>query len=142
MITTGQRMTALLQDMVQDRLRYIMLKNLLEEQRTLLLERNSEQLSRVNQELMQIYQQLTDSATSRQQSLQTLGFSADKAGLRQFIQRLPEQHQGKISALWEDLQRHAQLCQQLNERNGMVLHMQQQVMENVVNAGQPADWLY
>ncbi len=135
-------MTALLQDMVQDRLRYIMLKNLLEEQRTLLLERNSEQLSRVNQELMQIYQQLTDSATSRQQSLQTLGFSADKAGLRQFIQRLPEQHQGKISALWEDLQRHAQLCQQLNERNGMVLHMQQQVMENVVNAGQPADWLY
>lgn len=135
-------MTALLQDMVQDRLRYIMLKNLLEEQRTLLLERNSEQLSRVNQELMQIYQQLTDSATSRQQSLQTLGFSADKAGLRQFIQRLPEQHQGKISALWDDLQRHAQLCQQLNERNGMVLHMQQQVMENVVNAGQPADWLY
>lgn len=135
-------MTALLQDMVQDRLRYIMLKNLLEEQRTLLLERNSEQLSRVNQELMQIYQQLTNSATSRQQSLQTLGFSADKAGLRQFIQRLPEQHQGKISALWEDLQRHAQLCQQLNERNGMVLHMQQQVMENVVNAGQPADWLY
>ena len=135
-------MTALLQDMVQDRLRYIMLKNLLEEQRMLLLERNSEQLSRVNQELMQIYQQLTNSATSRQQSLQTLGFSADKAGLRQFIQRLPEQHQGKISALWEDLQRHAQLCQQLNERNGMVLHMQQQVMENVVNAGQPADWLY
>lgn len=135
-------MTALLQDMVQDRQRYITLKNLLEEQRTLLLERNSEQLSRVNQELMQIYQQLTDSATSRQQSLQTLGFSADKAGLRQFIQRLPVQHQGKISALWEDLQRHAQLCQQLNERNGMVLHMQQQVMENVVNAGQPADWLY
>jgi flagella synthesis protein FlgN len=135
-------MTALLQDMVQDRQLYISLKNLLEEQRMLLLERNSEQLSRVNQELMQIYQQLTDSATSRQQSLQTLGFSADKAGLRQFIQRLPEQHQGKISALWEDLQRHAQLCQQLNERNGMVLHMQQQVMENVVNAGQPADWLY
>lgn len=135
-------MTALLQDMVQDRQLYISLKNLLEEQRMLLLERNSEQLSRVNQELMQIYQQLTNSATSRQQSLQTLGFSADKAGLRQFIQRLPEQHQGKISALWEDLQRHAQLCQQLNERNGMVLHMQQQVMENVVNAGQPADWLY
>ncbi len=135
-------MTALLQDMVQDRQRYISLKNLLEEQRTLLLERNSEQLNRVNQELMQIYQLLADSATARQQSLQTLGFSADKAGLRQFIQRLPEQHQGKISALWEDLQRHAQLCQQLNERNGMVLHMQQQVMENVVNAGQPADWLY
>ncbi|MFB0709799.1 flagellar protein FlgN [Buttiauxella noackiae] len=142
MTTTGQRMTALLQDMVQDRQRYISLKNLLEEQRTLLLERNSEQLNRVNQELMQIYQLLADSATARQQSLQTLGFSADKAGLRQFIQRLPEQHQGKISALWEDLQRHAQLCQQLNERNGMVLHMQQQVMENVVNAGQPADWLY
>lgn len=135
-------MTALLQDMVQDRQRYISLKNLLEEQRTLLLERNSEQLNRVNQELMQIYQLLADSATARQQSLQTLGFSADKAGLRQFILRLPEQHQGKISALWEDLQRHAQLCQQLNERNGMVLHMQQQVMENVVNAGQPADWLY
>lgn len=135
-------MTALLQDMVQDRQRYISLKNLLEEQRTLLLERNSEQLNRVNQELMQIYQLLADSATARQQSLQTLGFSADKAGLQQFILRLPEQHQGKISALWEDLQRHAQLCQQLNERNGMVLHMQQQVMENVVNAGQPADWLY
>lgn len=135
-------MTALLQDLVQDRQRYISLKNLLEEQRTLLLERNIEQLSRVNQELMHIYQQLADSATVRQQSLQALGFSADKAGLRQFIQRLPEQHQGKINALWDDLQRHAQLCQQLNERNGMVLHMQQQVMENVVNAGQPAEWLY
>lgn len=135
-------MTALLQDLVQDRQRYIKLKDLLEEQRTLLLERNSEQLDLVNKELMQIYQQLADSATVRQQSLQTLGFSADKAGLRQFIQRLPQQHQGKINALWEDLQRHAQLCQQLNERNGMVLHMQQQIMENVVNAGQPADWLY
>lgn len=135
-------MTALLQDLVQDRQRYIKLKDLLEEQRTLLLERNSEQLDLVNKELMQIYQQLADSATVRQQSLQTLGFSADKTGLRQFIQRLPQQHQGKINALWEDLQRHAQLCQQLNERNGMVLHMQQQIMENVVNAGQPADWLY
>lgn len=135
-------MTALLQDMVQDRQRYITLKNLLEEQRTLLLERNSEQLSRVNLELMEIYQQLTDCAATRQQSLQTLGFSADKAGLQQFIERLPQQHQGKISALWEDLQRNAELCQQLNERNGMVLHMQRQIMENVSQASEPADWIY
>lgn len=135
-------MTALLQDMVQDRQRYITLKNLLEAQRSLLLERNSEQLSLVNQELMQIYHPLAQSATVRQQSLQILGFSADKAGLRQFILHLPEQHRGKINALWEDLQHHAQLCHQLNERNGMVLHMQQQIMENVVNASQPADWLY
>ncbi|MGB7800228.1 flagellar export chaperone FlgN [Buttiauxella sp.] len=142
MMTAGQRMTALLQGMVQDRQRYITLKNLLEQQRTLLLERNSEQLEVANQELMQNYQLLADSAAVRQQTLQTLGFSADKAGLRQFIQRLPEQHRGKINALWEDLQRHARHCQQLNERNGMVLHMQQQIMENVVNAGQPAQWLY
>lgn len=141
-MTNGQRMTALLQQMVQDRQRYITLKNLLEEQRKRLLERNTEQLSTVNEKLMLIYQDLMDCATLRQQGLMALGFSADKAGLRQMIQHLPVQYHAQINALWGDLQSYAQHCHQLNERNGMVLRMQQQIMDNVEKAGQPADWLY
>ncbi|WP_064555138.1 flagellar export chaperone FlgN [Buttiauxella noackiae] len=133
MTTTGQRMTALLQDMVQDRQRYISLKNLLEEQRTLLLERNSEKLEKMSEQLLEIYNLLSESAERRATTLVSLGVTASIEGVNKLFSHLDVEKKNKISVLLNDIHQQAKTCQLLNERNGMVLQMQMDTFANIIN---------
>lgn len=141
-MTPGQRMTLLVQGIAQDRQDYLHLQQQLETQRVLLLTRDNAQLETVNQQLMHTYQALSQRATERQTQLRALQVSADKQGLFTLFRRLPPEQQRKVSALWDDLEQQTRRCHQLNERNGMVLHMQQELMENIVNADRPDAFLY
>lgn len=141
-MTPGQRMTLLVQGIAQDRQDYVRLQQQLETQRVLLLARDIAQLTAINQQLMDIYQALSQRAAERQSQLRALNVSADKQGLFSLFRRLPPEKLTKVSALWEDLEQQTRRCQQLNERNGMVLHMQQDIMENIVNADRPDAFLY
>ncbi|WP_167467289.1 flagellar export chaperone FlgN [Buttiauxella warmboldiae] len=142
MQTAGQRMTALLQDMVQDRQRYISLKNLLEEQRTLLLERDSEQLEKMSKQLLEIYNLLSESAERRTSTLLSLGVTASVEGLNKLFSHLDEDKKDKISVLLQDIQHQAKTCQLLNERNGMVLQMQADIIANLVNNSEAGSGIY
>lgn len=135
-------MTALLQDMVQDRLRYIMLKNLLEEQRMLLLERNSEKLETMSEQLIDIYISLSESAERRAATLVSLGVTASIEGVNKLFSHLDEEKKNKISVLLNDLHQQAKTCQLLNERNGMVLQMQADIVANIINNAETDSGIY
>lgn len=135
-------MTALLQDMVQDRLRYIMLKNLLEEQRTLLLKRNSEKLEKMSEELINIYNLLSDSAKRRNACLSSLGVTTNTEGFNNLISKLDAEKKSKISQLLADIKQQAQLCQQKNEINGIILQMQQDVILKLTNDNNVISGIY
>lgn len=135
-------MTLLVKGIAEDRQDYLQLQQKLETQRLLLLLRDSARLETANQHLMDIYQALSARATGRQMLLRELNVSADKQGLFSLLQRLPPELFKKVSALWDDLELQARRCQQLNERNGMVLHMQQDILDNIVNADRPDAFLY
>lgn len=135
-------MTLLVKGIAEDRQDYLQLQQKLGTQRLLLLLRDSARLETVNQQLMDIYQALSARATGRQTLLRELNVSADKQGLFSLLQRLPPEQFKKVSALWDDLELQARRCQQLNERNGMVLHMQQDILDNIVNADRPDAFLY
>ncbi|MCA1923120.1 flagellar protein FlgN [Buttiauxella noackiae] len=142
MTTTGQRMTALLQDMVQDRQRYISLKNLLEEQRTLLLERNSEKLEKMSEQLLEIYNLLAESAERRATTLVSLGVTASIEGVNKLFSHLDVEKKNKISVLLNDIHQQAKTCQLLNERNGMVLQMQMDTFNNIMATDDKMSGIY
>lgn len=135
-------MTQLVQGIALDRTDYIQLQQQLETQRTFLLARDTEQLNALNQQLLHTYRALSERAAQRQRHLCELNVSADKEGLYSLFQRLPVELRQKVSALWNDLERQVQRTHALNERNGMVLHMQQDIMDNIVNADRPDAFLY
>lgn len=135
-------MSLLVQGIVQDRQDYQQLRQLLENQRAQLLARDAAQLGGVSQQLMDTYQTLSQRAAQRQQLLSALQVSVDKQGLLGLFDRLPDAPRRKVNALWESLESLARECQQLNDRNGMVLHMQQEIMGNIVNADRPDAFLY
>lgn len=135
-------MTALLQDMVQDRQRYISLKNLLEEQRTLLLERNSEKLEKMSEQLLEIYNLLSESAERRATTLVSLGVTASIEGVNKLFSHLDVEKKNKISVLLNDIHQQAKTCQLLNERNGMVLQMQMDTFNNIMVADDKMSGIY
>lgn len=142
MMTPGQYLTLLVQGMAQDRQSYQQLRQLLDDQRTLLLARDAVKLIGLNEALMEHYQILSASASQRQQLLRALKVNPDKPGLMGLFARLPEDQRVKVSALWASLENLASECQHLNERNGIVLHMQQEIMGHLVNADRPDAFLY
>lgn len=135
-------MTALLQDMVQDRQRYISLKNLLEEQRTLLLERNSEKLEKMSEQLLEIYNLLSESAERRATTLVSLGVTASIEGVNKLFSHLDVEKKNKISVLLNDIHQQAKTCQLLNERNGMVLQMQMDTFNNIMATDDKMSGIY
>lgn len=135
-------MTLLVQGIAQDRNAYLKLQQQLEEQRVLLLARNTEQLTILNRQLLESYQALSLSAAQREEQLRALNVSADKQGLFSLFRRLSPEKLQKVTALWDDFEHQARRCQQLNERNGMVLNMQLSIMENINNADRPDAFLY
>lgn len=142
MTTPAQKVNTLIQDIVSDRKIYIELIALLEQQRTLIVAHNAADLSTLNEKLVAHYQRLTESAQKRHQILQSLGVPGGCKGIADLFARLPEQHQSKVNALWLDLEQQAKRCKDINERNGIMLHMQQDILNNLLNADQPEAYLY
>lgn len=141
-MAAAQQINRLIQDIVQDRKNYISLGALLEQQRQTFMKHDAPALDALNEQLLTEYQRLQYSANVRQQTLQQLGLTADNQGLQTLFTRLPAPHREKAAALWGDLQQRATRCKQLNERNGMLLNMQQELMSDLLNAGESGAFLY
>lgn len=138
----GLLVKRLLQGMVRDRQRYLQLTELLDTQRQKLLSRDNAGLAVVNTQLMAIYHELSASAAQRQADLVALGVAPDGTGMESLITLLHSAHQAQVTTLWQELQAHASACLQHNERNGAVLHMQQNILDNMSAASDPDRWLY
>lgn len=132
----------LIQGMVGDRQYYIELNQLLDQQRLFIIARHTAELNAVNTRIVEIYQHLSQSDKQRHSLLQQLGLSANSQSIKTLLAKLPVTHQSKVNALWEDLGQQATRCKSINEGNGMLLSMQQDILENLLNTSEPGNWLY
>ncbi|KFK95354.1 MULTISPECIES: flagella synthesis protein FlgN [unclassified Serratia (in: enterobacteria)] len=142
MSNNSQRVKLLINDMISDHHAYSELNQLLEQQRQLIIGRKAAELDTLNDRLIEIYQQLSKSAQQRYRLLQQLGVSAGPQGIQALLARLPAPHQGKVSALWKDLEQQTVHCKRINEGNGALLGMQHDILQNLINSGEPENWLY
>lgn len=133
---------AVIQGVAEDRQRYQVLNGLLAEQRLHIVGHKASELEAVNARIMALYQQLTQSSQQRYQLLDGLGLPANLSGMQSLIARLPDAHKQRISALWQTLQQLAADCHASNEANGALMHMQQEILVNLLNIGEPENWLY
>lgn len=141
MTSTADRVKTLLRDIRQDTQHYDALTRLLKQQRDAMVACDASQLQSVNAELLQIYQQLHDSAQRRSEILQALKLASDSRGISQLLPYLPVQLAQQAENWWRTLELSALTCQQMNERNGLLLAMQQETLNTLT--GQPApDFLY
>lgn len=132
----------LIGDMITDRQYYIALNELLEQQRLLIIARKVTELDAVNQQLIEIYQHLSLSGQQRHALLQQLGVPSGPQGIKALFARLPVTHKTKVNALWDSLEVQATRSKNLNESNGTLLGMQQEILQNLMNASEPENWLY
>lgn len=132
----------LIQDMVSDRKYYVELNELLEEQRLLIIARQAAELDALNARLIEIYQHLSKNSQQRHALLQQLGVPSGPRGIKALFAKLPAPHNGKVNALWQDLEQQASRCHSTNESNGILLNMQQEILTNLLNTSEPENWLY
>lgn len=112
----------------EDRKDYLLLSELLRQQRVLLIERRGRALMAMNLRLMEIYGQLNDRTQRRLQLFSLLGLPASSIGFEGVLLQVAPQHHVSLRALWQQLAHHANSCKILNERNGVLLRMQQAIL--------------
>lgn len=113
---------------------------LLDEQRRLLIERQTQALEDVNQQLGRLYQKMAKSSAERQSCLTQLNVEPNAQGINRLIDCLPEAYQTQARTIWDDLLSTTVKCKQINERNALLLNMQREILAPLI--GQEADYIY
>ncbi|AHG19666.1 hypothetical protein Z042_08560 [Chania multitudinisentens RB-25] len=142
MSNAAQCVKTLIEGLIKDRQHYIALNSLLQRQRNHIIARAAAELDEVNRQIMVIYQELTQHSQQRYRLLETLGIPVSSQGVQRLITRLPDTHRSAVATLWQDLQKQATSCHTANEYNGRLMNMQESILTNIINAGEPENWLY
>lgn len=122
----------LLKGIRADNQRYSDLLNLLEEQRVALVKRHHSDLEEINRKTRQLYEQLRQSALDREHTLMCLGMKTNASGINQIFERLPLPQKEAAHYWWQKLERQVRVCKKNNERNGLLLNMQQRLIKQLV----------
>lgn len=141
MSSQTERVKALLLDLQQDAARYQQLTRLLEQQREAMLACHAGRSNDIGSELMSVYPLLQASARRRADTLTGFRLPADGRGLLALFARLPAALCQRATACWQQLEQQAVLCQQLNQRNGLLLNSQQEILGGLLHH-HPQDFLY
>ncbi|MBY4953639.1 MULTISPECIES: flagellar protein FlgN [unclassified Pantoea] len=136
MNSTAERVKTLLRDIKQDTQHYDALTALLQQQREAMIACDAMNLQSVNEQLLAIYQQLHGSAQRRSETLQALKLASDSRGISQLMPYLPAALAQQAESWWRTLELSALSCQQMNERNGLLLSMQQETLGSLTGQGQ------
>ncbi|NWA61735.1 flagellar protein FlgN [Pantoea sp. B9002] len=136
MNSTAERVKTLLRDIKQDTQHYDALTALLQQQREAMIACDAINLQSVNEQLLAIYQQLHGSAQRRSETLQALKLASDSRGISQLMPYLPAALAQQAESWWRTLELSALSCQQMNERNGLLLSMQQETLGSLTGQGE------
>lgn len=137
-----QYVQQLIRTIIGDRQIYAELSDVLKQQRQMILTHQSSGLIAINARLIDIYRHLADSTRQRNTLLDSLGVDRNLQGIKTLFARLLPDNQQQVNALWRDLEARATKCKTANEENGLLLSMQQEIIQNLLNAGEPQNWIY
>lgn len=108
------------------------LSPMLQKQYVLMSMRQSNELEQLNQKAAMLLEQLQRNATERYQAMSVLQLQPTQQGFERLLSSLPEKIREASQQLLNKVQRHTELCQQLNQKNGELLAHQRQLMQNLL----------
>lgn len=108
------------------------LSPMLQKQYVLMSMRQSSELELLNQKAAMLLEQLNRNATERYQAMSVLQLQPTQRGFERLLSSLPEKIREASQQLLNKVQRHTELCQQLNQKNGELLAHQRQLMQNLL----------
>ena len=108
------------------------LSKVLQQQYVLMSLRQSEQLEQTNQQARQLLEQLQQNATQRQDAMLQLQLPLTDLGIQTLLAMLLEKARVASKQLFDTVQQHTQICQQLNQKNGELLAYQRNLMQKLL----------
>lgn len=124
-------------DLQQDCGDYFALRDLMQALYSFLLERDSVEIERINRQISRHVDNLGGRAQRRGKILAAFRLSDDGAGMQRLLESYPEVRRAVLQQFWQQLGRLAAECQQLNERNGKLLAMHHEILEQLLASQQP-----
>ena len=129
---TQAKVKTLLVDLQQDVADYQRLEGMLLQQRTLLIQHDSEGLQHLHQDQMPLLEILAQRAGTRHRLLSELGLTPDDKGMQKLLAKLPTPLAEKASGLWQELHTLLQHCQTNNDWNGRLLAGQMELIRSLL----------
>ncbi|MFC4653855.1 flagellar export chaperone FlgN [Rheinheimera marina] len=135
-----QALKQIIQSLQQDQQLLQQLSPLLQKQYVLLSLRKSAELDLLNQQATDLLAQVQRNHQLRKLAMADLQLPLTEQGFAQLLQKLPAGIRNASEDLLQKVQRHTELCQQLNQKNGELLAQQRGLLQRLL--GQPDQQSY
>lgn len=129
-------------DIRQDCEDYARLRDLMQAQYQNLLQRDGASIESANQTIDALVEAARVRAQRRSKILAAFRLSADAAGMQRLIESRPEPVRNQLAQAWSQAGVLAGECKQLNERNGALLAMQQDILKQLLGGEDNRAQLY
>ncbi|MWV17401.1 flagellar protein FlgN [Pseudomonas sp. L-22-4S-12] len=132
MTQRARLLTILAQDVQDDLLDYRQLELLLPELHQALLARDNPLIARLNERIESFCAQVRVRAQRRSKALAALGLGAGAAAMSSLLQHFSAAPRQLLDSGWQALRAAAARCAEHNERNGQLLAMHHEIIEQLL----------
>lgn len=123
------------QDLQQDCAGYLALRGFMQELYQQLLRRDSQQIDLLNEQIVPLVDQARVRAERRSKVLAAFQLGSGHCAMEKLLQRFPQAQRDHLQLTWQQLGQLAGQCKRLNERNGKLLAMHHEILEQLL--GEP-----
>ena len=128
-------------DIRLDRADYLYLRSALLDLHEQLLARDSEAIARSNTRIGELVEAVRQRAERRAKVLQAFGLDIGRAGMQRLLEHFPGAGRQPLQRDWQALAEQVEECRLLNERNGRLLAMHNEIIGQLL-AGQGGHGVY
>jgi flagella synthesis protein FlgN len=129
-----QLLQVLERDIQQDCADYTGLHGLMQGLYQQLLERNSADIERINTQINALLEDIRARTQRRSKILSAFGLGSGAAAMNQVFSIFPESRREALQQQWQDLAERVKQAKQLNERNGKLLAMHNDILNQLLSA--------
>lgn len=101
-----------------------------------LMRRDCLRIEQSNRQISECLERLSAHATWRSKALAAFGLKADKASMARVFKQYPPARAAALAKAWQRLEALTQSCRALNERNGRLLAMHNDILAQLLAAEQ------
>ncbi|MEN0036242.1 MAG: flagellar protein FlgN [Cellvibrio sp.] len=123
------------QDIQQDSEDYLVLRKLMQDLYAQLLLRDCQQIDQLNLQINQLIEQLRTRAQRRNKIITAFGIMAGNQAMQTLFSAFPAPRGDRLQKQWAQLTRLVVECKELNERNGKLLSMHNDILSKLLNVG-------
>ena len=134
-----QLLTLVERDILQDRADYLSLRGLMQELYGHLMARDTARIELLNQQIETLVEAVRQRAERRSKTLQAFRLEADADGMQRLLASYPPSRRNHLLQSWQQLGQLAGQCQRLNERNGQLLAMHNDILSQLLVGRQAED---